>query len=491
MMFVREREMVIELLDNVVTFRPLTWTQDQLIAGRQYLNLLLGPAAAGLVWLLPISLAPVQQKALAVVAFMIVYWITEPIEHGLTALIGCYLFWALHIAKFSVAFSGFVNSTPWFLFGALLMGEAALQTGLAKRLGFVVMRKVGSTYSRLLFGFIILSFLLNFFVPSGMARLAAIAPMASGIIAAFGLGKQSNVAKGLLLTLTYAGGLFEVMIMSGAASILTRGIVEEQTGIQLLWSQWLLAFLPLTLITILVSIPVMRWLFPAENNQLPGGSKYFQESLDEMGPWSAGEKKALVWFVLALGLWATDSLHHVNPDIIGLGVGLLLSLPRIGVLDGKAVKRINLFLIIFSAGALSMGSVLVETKTLTLLSDRLAAWMQPLMSNSISYAATLYLAGFGYHLILANRQSMLITSLPVLIQVTVAHGHNVISLVLLWTFAGGGALFIHQSSIFVMGYSYGHFRPKDFLKAGAVFTFIEGFMLVLLVEFYWPLIGLN
>jgi sodium-dependent dicarboxylate transporter 2/3/5 len=483
--------MVTGLLDNVVTIRSLSWTHDQLIARRMYLNLLLGPAAGCLVWVLPLSLAPAQQKTLAVVVFMVVYWITEPIEHGLTALIGCYLFWALHVTKFSVAFSGFVNSTPWFLFGGLLMGEAASRTGLAKRLGFLVMRKLGSSYSQLLFGFLILAFLLNFFVPSGLARLAVIAPTASGIITIFGLGKQSNAAKGLFLILTYAAGLFEVMIMSGASSILTRGIIEEQTGIQLLWSQWLVAFLPLTLITIFVSIPVIRWLFPTENNQLPGGSKYFQESLDKMGPWTADEKKALVWFVLAVGLWATDFLHHVNPAIIGLGVGLLLSLPKIGVLDRQAVKQINLFLIIFSAGALSMGRVLMETKTLTILSDHLAIWMEPLLSNSLSYATTLYLTGFCYHLILANRQSMLITSLPVLIQLLGAHGHNVIALALLWTFAGGGALFIHQSSIFVMGYSYGHFGAKDFLKTGVVFTFFEGVMLILLVEFYWPLIGLN
>jgi di/tricarboxylate transporter len=68
-------------------------------------GLLLGPLAAAFIWLIPIGLEPVQQKALAITAFMIVYWIAEPIDHGLTALIGIYLFWALQVAKFSVAFS--------------------------------------------------------------------------------------------------------------------------------------------------------------------------------------------------------------------------------------------------------------------------------------------------------------------------------------------------------------------------------------------------
>ena len=78
-----------------------------------------------ILWTLPLGLEPVQQKTLAIVLFMIVYWIAEPIDHGLTALIGIYLFWALEVAKFPVAFSGFVNSTTWFVFSSLLMTEAA------------------------------------------------------------------------------------------------------------------------------------------------------------------------------------------------------------------------------------------------------------------------------------------------------------------------------------------------------------------------------
>jgi anion transporter len=442
-------------------------------------------------WILPLGLEPVQQKTLAIVFLMLVFWIAEPIDHGLTALIGCYLFWALDVSKFSVAFSGFVNSTPWFLFGALLMGEAATRTGLAKRISFLVMKRVGSSQPQILFGLLLLSFLLNFFVPSGMGRLAVIAPIAAGIVKSFGVGNRSNLAKGLFLILTYTAGLSDVMIMSGAASILTRGIIEEQTGIQVLWSEWLVAFLPLTVFTIFVSMLIVQRLFPAELNELPGGRQYFQESLEKMGPWSLEEKRALAWFLLAVALWSTDSVHHVSPAIIGLGVGLLLSVPKLGVLDAKAIKQINFFLIIFSAGALSMGNVLLKTNTLPLLTDRLISLITPLLSNPFSYTVTLYFAGFFYHFILANRQSMLITSLPALLHLALTNGYSVVALSFLWSFTGSASLFIHQSAVYVMGYSYGYFDSKDFVKLGAILTVVQGVLLVILVQFYWPLIGLN
>src|SRR5262245_43238137 len=112
---------------------PIPWMRDKFIAARGYVGLVLGPLIGSLTWMLPLGLEPVQQKTVAIVLFMVVYWIAEPIDHGLTALIGCYLFWALNVSKFSIAFSGFINSTTWFLFSSLLMAEAAARTGLARR----------------------------------------------------------------------------------------------------------------------------------------------------------------------------------------------------------------------------------------------------------------------------------------------------------------------------------------------------------------------
>ena len=87
------------------------------------------------VWFAPIAPDPMIAHALAITVFMVAYWIFEPIEHGVTGLIGCYLFWALGVVKFETAFSGFADNTPWFLFGAVLMGEAASKSGLAARIG--------------------------------------------------------------------------------------------------------------------------------------------------------------------------------------------------------------------------------------------------------------------------------------------------------------------------------------------------------------------
>ena len=470
---------------------PVPWFRGSIAALRVNTNLFLGPLAAWMIWIAPLGIEPAQQKALAITVFMIIYWIAEPIDHGLTALIGIYLFWALGVAKFSVAFSGFINSTTWFLFSSLLMAEAAARTGLARRIGFLVMSKVGSSPAQLLLGLLALSYLLIFFVPSGLGRIAILAPLAAGVVTAADLDPRSNLARGLFVVLTSMSGLSDVMILSGAATMMTHAILQEHAAMQVLWSQWFVAFLPLGAVLIMISAAVTIWLFPPEIKRLAGGSEYFRTALAQMGPWSRGEKKAVVWFALAVVLWSTDFVHRLNPAVIGLGAGLLLCMPKIGVLDGKAVRQNNFLVIVFSAGALSMGNVLMETNTLPLLTERLIGWVKPLMGNSVSYAVTLYLSGFFYHFIFANRQSMLITSLPLLLGFASTQGLDPIALALLWTVAGGGGLFVYQSGVYVLGYSYGYFDAKDFFKLGIILAVIEGILLVILVRFYWPLIGLS
>jgi sodium-dependent dicarboxylate transporter 2/3/5 len=155
----------------------------------QFLGIGLGPIIGVLIWLLPLSLDPVAHKAFAITGFMLVYWIMEPIDHGITALMGCYLFWALQVVPFSVAFSGFANSAPWYIFGALLMAEAAARTGLANRLGYILMRRIGTSYRLLLFGIITLTFLLNFLIPSPNAARHH-CPLVVGLITVFNVGSQ-------------------------------------------------------------------------------------------------------------------------------------------------------------------------------------------------------------------------------------------------------------------------------------------------------------
>src|SRR6266581_7593824 len=136
------------------------------------------------VWFVPLNIDAPARHGLAISSFMILAWITEAMEYALAGLIGCYLYWALRVAPFNVAFSGFATDTPWFLFGAILFGTMVTKSGLARRVAFLVTQRVGNTYSGILLGLIITDFLLTFIVPSGVARIVIMAAVALGLVEA-------------------------------------------------------------------------------------------------------------------------------------------------------------------------------------------------------------------------------------------------------------------------------------------------------------------
>jgi anion transporter len=443
------------------------------------------------VWFAPLPLEPVTQHALAIVGFMVVAWMTRAMDYALAGFVGCFLFWALGIVKFPVAFSGFANDTAWFLFGALLLGVIATRSGVARRIAYSVMLRIGITYPRILLGLIVTDFLLTFIVPSGIARLVIMASIALGLAEAFKSGPGNNVSRGMFLVLSYTANIFDKMIIAGAGAITARGIIEKSGGVEVLWSYWFIAFLPCSIITVLAAWLLTLWLYPPEKVALEGGYDFLRAEIKKMGPWSPLQIRAAALMAVTILLWLTDFVHHIPSSVIGMGVGLFALLPRVGILDIEDMKRLNYLPVFFVAAAVSMGTVLEATKGLDVLTNTVFVWMAPYMTNIYSTTIVMYWTAFFYHFLLASEISMLGTSLPLVMEFAKAHDMHPLLLGMIWTFSAGGKLFAYQSGVLIVGYSYGYFAARDLVIMGAWLTVIEFLALLVLVPFYWPLIGLQ
>jgi sodium-dependent dicarboxylate transporter 2/3/5 len=446
-------------------------------------------AAAGF-RVLPLHMEPRAQSALAIGIFMICCWMTQVLDHGIAGILGCFLFWMFGVARFETAFSGFADTSPWFLFGAIAFGLMGSKSGLARRLAYLIMRRIGHSYPRLLLGLIVSNFLLTAIVPSGIARVVIMAAIAMGLIEAFGVDRRSNIARGMFVILVYQATIFDKMIIAGASSITARGAIEKFGQVDVLWSQWFLAYLPCDIIVMIVAWRVALWMYPPETAALPGGEQFLERQLHAMGPWSAMEVKSLALMLVAIALWVTDFLHHIPAPMIGLGIGLLALMPRIGVLDADDMRRVNYLPIFFVAAAVGLSNVLVQTKALDVVTTVLFEWMKPHITGGLPSVMVLYWSAFVYHIVIGNEIAMLATSLPILMTYAREHGINPLALGMIWTFGAGPKIFMYESAVLVVGYSYGYFSNQDMIKVGAVLSIVTALILLLLVPFYWPLIGI-
>ncbi|MBZ5612309.1 MAG: anion permease [Acidobacteriia bacterium] len=362
------------------------------------------PAA---VWFAPLHLAARTQHAIAISLFLVISWAFEALDPGLTGLIGCYLFWALGVTGVDVAFGGFADDPAWFLLGAILFGTLATKSGLARRIAYAVMLRVGTSFSRLLLGLILVDVVLTFFIPSGVPRVIIMASIALGLNQAFGLEPGSNTARAMLLTLTYMASVLDKTIIAGAATITARAAMERFGHMEVLYSQWLLAYLPVDVVLTLAAWRLTLWFFPPEKRALPGGRAYLQGELAKLGAWKPMEKRSLVLMLAAVGLWTTDSLHHIPPSKIALGIVLAAMLPGIGVLRIEDLKSVNYLLVFFVASVTSMGKVLAATKSVDVLTNALFGWITPLLGHTFLAPFGLYWIGLVYHILLASGISVL------------------------------------------------------------------------------------
>lgn len=449
-------------------------------------------------WYAPLPIEPRAQHAIAIGIFMIASWMLNLLDHGIIGIMGCTMFWITGLPdgktleeKFGQAFSGFAGSTPWFLFGAICFGMMGSKSGLAKRLAYMVMRRVGHSYPRLLLGLIVSNFLLTPVVPSGIARVVIMAAIAVGLIEAFGFKKGSNSARGMFLILVYQATIFDKMVIAGAAAITAMGAIVKYGHVQVLWSQWALAYLPADLILMLVAWRLTLWMYPPEEALLPVGTDFIDREITKMGPWSPAEKRAAILMSAATIMWCTDAFHHITPAMIGLAVGLLAVIPGIGVINSDDVKKVNWLPVFFVAAAASLSTVLAQTGALAVLTDVVFAWMQPLLHGGFLTTVVLYWSAFVYHIFIGNEISMLATSIPILMNYATTHGLDPLQIGMIWTFGAGPKIFIYESAVLVVGYSYGYFTGKDLLKIGLLLALVDTVLLLLMVPFYWPLIGIG
>jgi di/tricarboxylate transporter len=445
-------------------------------------------ALASVVWWLPLPVPEQGSRTLAISVFVLILWIGQPFPHAVSGLIGCYLVWTLAGLPFSGAFGGFAHSSAWFVLAAGVFGSIASRTGLAHRLAASIMGRTSMSYSRLVLGILLTSLVLNFLVPSGIARVIILGGLALGIVKSVGWDRESLPARGLFVTLTASSTLFDKLMISGNTSIVAQGIIEKIGGTRIHWSEWFVAHLPTLLISFAAFWILVLRLFPSgpdANRSISPQAAGWEEK-----PWTVHEQKCALILGTAFCLWASDFIHHIHPATIAIGAALVAMLPGAGILQAKELKELDFLPFMFTASALSLGDSLEKTGVLDAVTAGVTGW-QPLAGGFAASAPLLYWSAFGYHLLIPSDPTTVVTSMPAVMRLAAANGWNAAAAGLTWTFALAAKLFVYQSGAAIAGFSFGYFKPRDFFKVGACLALIEFAVLILLVAWYWPLIGLT
>jgi solute carrier family 13 (sodium-dependent dicarboxylate transporter), member 2/3/5 len=301
---------------------------------RQTSGLVLGPLAFVIVYFAPTNLEPNQQTLAAVLAFTIVWWLTEAVPIPVTAVLAlalCVIFSVVEAPEGDttgdVVFGAFSSPTIFLFIGAFIIARSMMINGLDRRFAFRVLALpgVGQSTFRVIIAFGAISAILSAFI-SNTTTAAMLLPIGLGMLEALGdlITEQSETRRpasrlrfgtALMLMISYGAGVGGLLTPIGTPpNLIGIGFIEQATGARITFFNWVLMAAPVVFAMFVVLCVVLLLLNRPEIRHISGATEYIAQQRAELGPMSRGEKNTLIVFFVAVALW-------ILPGIVALFVG--------------------------------------------------------------------------------------------------------------------------------------------------------------------------
>jgi solute carrier family 13 (sodium-dependent dicarboxylate transporter), member 2/3/5 len=351
--------------------------------------------ALGLTWVVrEPSFSQAQTYVLFLLWFSVGLWLTEAIPPFAVGLfIIAYLAFTLGSELFTTSpqdvkiyVNTFSSSVIWLMMGGFFLASAMTKTRLDADLIRFTMKVCGSDPKRVLFGLMMVTMVFSMLISNTATTAMVIAALMPLMVK---LGKQSPVAKGLILGIPIAataGGMGT--IIGSPPNAIAVGALGA-AGQLLDFITWMYYGLPITLILTWLSWWVLVRRFMTKTEPL---------SVDDSPPAGAAitrefrAKRLTVTAILSvtLALWLTSPIHHLGAAAVSAIP--LVFLPMSKVLNGEDIRAIGWDTLILVAGGLALGTALQQTGLLGLYAGRLASLQLPniLFYLVLAYATMLF-----------------------------------------------------------------------------------------------------
>lgn len=335
-------------------------------------HLIIGPVLYALIWLLGTKanlLDPTAAKGLGVAVWMIYWWVTRPVNITVTALLPGIVNALFNIVPMENVISQYASSSIVLIFGSCLLTAPWAKIGLDKRISLKALSLIGPSMKSQIAVWLLAAAVLSNMMPN-VVVVAIFTPIAVSMLAAAGYKdiKTCEPAVPILCAIAWGSQLGGAGTpLGGAMNITAISFIEEFTGSEFMYVDWIKVMLPYTVIVTVIVLVAMI-LKPMKVTSLEGTKEYFQKEYKALGPMKKDEKISLVLFVTAmLGSFVrplyADLLPGLVPAYLFLILGcvnfVIVGMNKEMLLDwDEAQKEVMWGMLLLFAGGLALGQIL-------------------------------------------------------------------------------------------------------------------------------------
>jgi len=357
---------------------------------RRHSGLVLAPVAFAAVWWGAAALPMPAHRLAAVLAAVVVLWITEAIPMAITAFLGVAAAILLGVAPANEAFAPFADPIIFLFIGTFMLARAIFVHGLDRRFAFAILGLpgVGERPGRVLVAYAAVACTISMWIsntataammfPIGISLLAFLEshPQAGRVAPAFGTV--------LLLSNAFASSVGGLATPVGTPpNLIGLGFILRETGVSIPFFSWMMIGLPVSLTLLALMLLDFRRTGVPRHTELHGVAEMIAAERAAIGPWTRAQINTLVAFGFTVLCWVLpgvaalvfgrDSataryLATLLPEsVVALvGAGLLFLLPvnlrrhQFTLTWGEAVQ-IDWWIVFLYGGGIALGTLAFKT----------------------------------------------------------------------------------------------------------------------------------
>ncbi|MDP2317658.1 MAG: SLC13 family permease [Pseudomonadota bacterium] len=460
-------------------------------AGR--VGLVLGPAVFLVLAFgpLPEVLAGPPQRALAVMALCMVWWLTSPVAMPITSLLGMALLPLLGVLDKNKAVALFGNQAVFFVIAAFIIAAVTIRTGLSTRITLWALRRLARSEDILAGSILLVATLLTSVVVSH-AVAALLLPIMMETLRALGLEPGSRFARRMLLSMawgTICGS--NLTLLSSARASLALGMFESWNASHgvaaspIGFFEYSSATAGIALITCLLAYVILRAYHKPEGLDMAPAVQQLAEKAKAMGPISRKEMftgATVVAMVVALVLFGPT----YGLGTIALCAAAVLFVAQI-IRWEDAETFVNWGVALLYGGAIAVAAGLEETRAVEIIVE---TWF-PLAQLSPALVVLVLALSAAVLTEFVSNAAVIALLLPMCMVIAPQVGIEARALVFLLPAAAGLAFaFPMATPAMAMIFGTGYLRTQDSFVPGVLLTFLGSVALFGLVLYVWPLLGI-
>ena len=300
---------------------------------RRLIGSVLAPAVFVSLLALPIAgLSPEAHRLAAVLAAVVVLWVTEALPLPVTALLGASACVLLRVAPAKEVFAPFADPLMFLFIGAFILARGIFLHGLDRRVAYAVLSLpwVGARPSRILLAFGAATALISAWI-SNTATTAMMFGIGLSILAALrspgaDVAIDPRYATGLMLMTSFAASIGGLATPVGTPpNLIGIGFIRSQLGVDIAFFRWMLIGVPVVVVLFIFLYAYLNAVAPAGVRELPAGAELVRRERERLGPWTPGQRSVALAFGLTIALWVTPGVVAI---LAGDGSPLYQSLSR-------------------------------------------------------------------------------------------------------------------------------------------------------------------